>query len=96
MKEIVKAYKDIAPDYAYDGSIFNGESLRLRLVKYIINRRLNAVDRTLIILYADCHSYRKLGARLGISRTTIATEIHRIKRHILEEYRKLERNEHLH
>ena len=92
-EEVARDYKTIREDYAYDPDIFNNEPEKVARVKYIINCRLNQVDRTLIILYADCQSYRKLGKRLGLSHTTIRAEIVRIRRLILDEYRKLEEND---
>ena len=89
MKGMVRTYKDIRADYVFNPDIMNDEPERVRLVKYIVQERLNQVDRTLILLYADCHSYRKLGARLGLSRTTIQAEINRIKAIILKEYNQL-------
>lgn len=92
-KEIVKDYKTIREDYTFNPDIFNDEPERIARVKYIINCRLNQVDRTLIILYADCQSYRKLGKRLGLSHTTIRCEIMRIKAEILRIYKELEEND---
>lgn len=82
-------FKRIAADYAYDGSIFCEDDARLNAVKYIINNRLNQVDRTIILLYADCLSFRKLGQRLGFSHMTIRKEVRRIKARILDEYNKM-------
>ena len=88
-KEIVRDYKTIREDYTFNPDIFNDEPEKVARVKYIINRRLNQVDRTLIILYTDCQSYRKLGKRLGLSHTTIRGEIMRIKAEILRIYNEL-------
>ncbi len=88
-KEVVKDYKTIREDYTWNPDIFNDEPEKVRLIKYIINKRLNQVDRTLIILYADCQSYRKLGERLSLSHTTIRGEIMRIKAEILRLYNEL-------
>lgn len=93
-KEVVKDYKTIREDYTFNPDIFNDEPERIARVKYIINCRLNQVDRTLIILYADCQSYRKLGKRLGLSHATIRGEIMRIKADILRIYKELEKNDH--
>ena len=88
-KEIVRDYKTIREDYTFNPDIFNDEPEKVARVKYIINRRLNQVDRTLIILYTDCQSYRKLGKRLGLSHTTIRGEIMRIKAEILRIYNEM-------
>lgn len=73
-------------DYTYDGGIFCDEPDRIHKVKDIVLNKLNEVDRTLILLYADCQSFRKLGERLGMSHMTIRAEIMRIRKNILELY----------
>ena len=83
-------YKRIAPDYAWDGSIFCEDEARLSAIKYIINNKLDQVERTIILLYVDCLSYRKLGKRLGFSHMTIRKECQRIKAKILDEYEKMQ------
>lgn len=92
LAETVREYKDIREEYKYDDSIFNDEPERVAQIKYIVNNRLNLVDRTLIILYADCQNYRKLGERLGVSHTTIFKEIRRIRKDIITIYDEMNRN----
>lgn len=79
-------YKRIAPDYAWDGSIFTEDDARTSAIKYIINNKLDQVERTIILLYVDCLSYRKLGKRLGFSHMTIRKECQRIKEKIMGFY----------
>ena len=87
--EVVKEYRAIRQEYAYDPSIFNPDDERVRRLKEIINTRLSQVDRTLILLYCDCQSYRKLGAKMHLSHMTLRKEIIRIKQIILKEYENL-------
>lgn len=82
-------FKDIEADYRFDPSIFTEDGERVAALKYIINNKLSRVDKTLILIYADCMSYRKMGQRLGFSHTTMRNEVKRIKGLILEEYQKL-------
>lgn len=82
-------FKDIEADYRFDHSIFTEDGERVAALKYIINNKLSRVDKTLILIYADCMSYRKMGQRLGFSHTTMRNEVKRIKGLILEEYQKL-------
>lgn len=89
VREIVRDYLDIQKDYVFDPSLLTEEPERSRRVKWIIDNKLNQVDRTLIILYADYLSLRKLGKRLGLSTYPLGKEIRRIKKYILEEYDKL-------
>lgn len=85
-RQMVRDYKEIRRDYAFDPDIFNAEDERARRVKWIIDNRLSQVDKTIILLYADCASCRKLGARLRVSYVTAMREVNRIKRIILAEY----------
>lgn len=85
-KDAVKEYKEIREEYAYDADIFTADGDRVAAIKWIIENRLTQVERTLILLYADCQSYRKLGKRLGLSHTTVYTLIKDIKAKILHEY----------
>ena len=87
-----REFKDIEADYKFDPSIFTVDEERVASIKYIIDNKLNRVDKTLILLYADCLSFRKLGKRMGFSHTAIRDEIVRIKRIILDEYNKLQQN----
>jgi transcriptional regulator of aromatic amino acid metabolism len=85
-REIVKDYREIKDDYAWHPDIFTKDDERVSKIKEIINTKLSLVDKTIILLYADCQSYRKLGKRLGVSHMTIRTECQRIKKIILEEF----------
>ena len=89
LRKAVRPYVEIRKDYTFDGSVFSNDPERVARVKWIIENRLSQVDQTIIILYADCQSLRKLASRFGVSHTFLAKEIRRIKTHILEEYNKL-------
>lgn len=82
-------YKDIEADYRFDPSIFSDEPDRVAAVKWIIDNKLTRVDKTLILIYADCLSFRKMGQRLGFSHTTMRNEVKRIKQLIMAEYAKI-------
>ena len=85
-REIIKDFKEIKEDYAWNPDIMSKEDERVAKLKEIINTKLSTVDKTIILLYADCQSYRKLGKRLGVSHMTIRDECQRIKKIILAEY----------
>lgn len=89
-KEIIRDFKDIKEDYVFDADIMNMEDERVHRIKEIINTRLSLVDKTLILLYVDCQSFRKLGERLGLSHMTCRKEIIRIKNIILNEYERIQ------
>lgn len=78
--------KEIRPDYAWDPSIFTEDDPRVDAVRCIIDTRLSTADRTIILLYIDCQSYRELGRMLGFSQMTAFKEVKRIKRRILDIY----------
>ena len=85
-REVVSEFRKIRQDYTYNPDIMNEEDERLTRVKKIIDTKLSLADKTIILLYVDCQSYRKLGARLGVSHMTLRREVQRIKKIILEEY----------
>ena len=85
-REIVSEFRKIRQDYTYNPDIMNEEDERLTRVKKIIDQKLSLADKTIILLYVDCQSYRKLGARLGVSHMTLRREVQRIKNIILKEY----------
>ena len=85
-REVVSEFRKIRQDYTYNPDIMNEEDERLNRVKKIIDTKLSLADKTIILLYVDCQSYRKLGVRLGVSHMTIRREVQRIKNVILKEY----------
>lgn len=88
VNEIIRDFKEIKEDYKFSDDIMCNEDERIHRIKEIINNKLSIVDKTLILLYTDCQSYRKLGQRLGLSHMTCRKEIMRIKDIILKEYEK--------
>ena len=85
-REVVSEFRKIRQDYTFNPDIMNEEDERLTRIKKIIDTKLSLADKTIILLYVDCQSYRKLGARLGVSHMTIRREVQRIKNIILKEY----------
>lgn len=91
--EMVREFRQIKQEYAYNPDIMSTDDPRVARLKEIIDTKLSQVDKTIILLYADCQSYRKLGKRMNLSHMTCRREILRIKKIILEEYNN---GEHLH
>lgn len=87
-QEIINEFRAIKTEYAFNPSIFCMDDERVSRLKEIIDTKLSQVDKTIILLYADCGSYRKLGEILGFSHMTIRDEVLRIKAIILNEYYK--------
>ena len=87
--EIATDYRKIRQDYAWNPDVMNEEDERSSRVKEIIDTKLSLADKTIILLYVDCQSYRKLGKRLGVSHMTIRRDVQRIKLIILKEYGKM-------
>lgn len=84
--EVVKEYRQIKEDYRYDPDIMCPDDPRVSRLKEIIDTKLSQVDKTIILLYCDCLSYRKLGKKMNLSHMTVRREVIRIKKIILEEY----------
>ena len=88
ISEVVKEYRAIKEEYAFDPSIFNQGDPKVERLKEIIDTKLSQADKTLLLLYVDNQSYRKVGAKLGLSHMTLRREIIRIKKIVLEEFNK--------
>ena len=86
LKETIAEYRKARNDYRFDSSIFSEDDPKVAKVKRIIENDLSQADRTIILLYAECGSYRKLGKMLGLSHMTARTEIMRIRKQILSKY----------
>ena len=87
--EVVKEYRAIKQDYAYDSDIMSKDDERVAKIKKIIDTKLSLVDKTIILLYADCQSYRKLAKKMNLSHMTLRREVIRIKNITLKEYENL-------
>ena len=90
--EAVKEYRQIKEDYKFNPDLMSQDNPKVSRIKEIIDTKLSQVDKTIILLYADCQSYRKLGRKMNLSHMTVRREVIRIKKLILEEYK----HEHLH
>lgn len=84
--EVVKEFRQIKQEYAWNPDIMSQDDPRVARLKEIIDTKLSQVDKTIILLYCDCLSYRKLGNKMHLSHMTIRREVIRIKKIILEEY----------
>lgn len=82
-------FRHIKAEYAYNPDIMTLDEPRVARLKEIIDTKLSQVDRTIILLYCDCLSYRKLGEKMNLSHMTIRKEVLRIKKIILDEYGKI-------
>lgn len=69
---------DLLTEYEIDYSMFTNMDDRLLSI-YPKWLELNKADKTVIILYAEYHSYREVGRILGISHTTIQRFIKQIR-----------------
>lgn len=85
ISEVVAEYKAIKEEYRHDPSIFNPDDPRVARLKEVIDTRLSQADKTILLLYVDCQSYRKLGKKLNLSHMTCRREVMRIKQIVLNE-----------
>ncbi len=63
---------------------------RMALLHQVI-ASLPPLDRGLLLLYLDDHSYRDIAAILGLSETNVATKLNRLKQRVREETLQLDR-----
>lgn len=84
--EVVKEFRQIKQEYAFNPDIMSPDDPRVARLKEIIDTKLSQADKTLLLLYVDNQSYRKVGAKLGLSHMTLRREIIRIRKIVLEEY----------
>ena len=87
--KLVEDFRDIRQALAWHPDIMSAQAESVALLKEIIWTKLSQQDRNIILLYIQYLSYRELGRQLRISHTTIGKQVVRIKRIILEEYRKM-------
>ena len=79
-------------DYEPHDDPFDDDEESVRLLKSIIFNNLSHEDRSLMILYADCQSMRKVADSLNISLGTVQVNLNRIKKFIQNKYNELKRN----
>ena len=77
----VEVYRKIRREYSGVLEPSGSDDDRMLSIKGAVSR-LPAVDRMLLLLYAECRSYRKLGDMLGVSHSTMRKEIQRIRKEI--------------
>ena len=88
INKVVSEFRKIRDEYKWNPDLFNPDDPRVARLKEIIETKLSQVDKTIILLYVDCQSYRKLGKKMHLSHMTVRREVMRIKNIILEEYNK--------
>lgn len=86
LNEVVKEFRQIKQEYAYNPSVFSLDDPKVARLKEIIDTKLSQVDKTIILLYCDCQSYRELGRKMNLSHMTVRKEVIRIRKIILDEY----------
>lgn len=84
-KQLIEHFREVKDDYAPVKGIFDEDSEKVRAIKEII-AHIGQIDRTIILLYADCQSFRALGKMLGVSHMTARKEVLRIRKDILARY----------
>lgn len=88
ISDVVAEYRAIKAEYAFDPSIFNPGDPKVERLKEIIDTKLSQADKTILLLYVDCQSYRKVGKKLNLSHMTIRREVLRIRDIVLKEFNK--------
>lgn len=91
ISEVVKEYRMIKAEYAFDPDIFNPDDPRVARLKEIIDTKLSQADKTILLLYVDSQSLRKVGKKLNLSHMTLRKEILRIKDIVIKEYKAMKK-----
>lgn len=86
--DIVAMYRAAKDDYRYVPDVMSEDDERVARAKKAMSM-LPIVDRTIMVLYAELMSYRKLGDVLGVSYVTARKEVLRIRKKLLEIYERL-------
>lgn len=88
LEEFVDEFRTLRADYVPDlDPMTRDETDLASRLKEIIDT-LPTVDQAFLIHYVECQSYRELGRRTGLSHMTCYKEVARIKKKILEIWRK--------
>lgn len=90
INEAVQLYKTLSDEYTFDADVLTADGDRERLSKWILDNRLTSADRIIIQLFAELGSLRKLGAQLGVSKSTAEKEVNRIRKIIFDEYNNIQ------
>ncbi len=80
---VVKMYKKVQADYAFNPDVFSEDDVRVAALKKVISE-LPAVERTIMILYTELQSYSELGKVLNCGKSTAFEYVKRIRREILK------------
>lgn len=81
-KEIANRLKALKEQYKYKEPDIFTEDSTYSISTYVIDNYLDNIDKTLIYLYAEAGSLRKLGDMIGCSHQSVRNEINRIKTNI--------------
>lgn len=81
-----RSFLDILKDYQSDVELMMAEDPRVALLMKILNEDLSREDRTIILLYLEHQSYRKVGAKLCVSHMTARSEVLRVVADIRAKY----------
>lgn len=77
-------WKYYPEDFAYNDNIWDGDSEKIRKIKWVIENKLSVGEREIFLLYAHNNSnYHELGRLLGCSSTTARNKIIQIREKII-------------
>jgi RNA polymerase sigma-70 factor (ECF subfamily) len=71
----------VGVDQRFESTCATEADERIPLLQQVI-ASLPSLDRALLLLYLDDHSYREIAAIIGITETNVATKLSRLKQTI--------------
>lgn len=81
--------REILKDYEPNYTIFNEDEDYIHKIKHIIFNDLSLTDRTIIVLYSELQSQRKVGKLLGVSSATVNSLIKNIRGTIINKLKEI-------
>lgn len=81
--------REILKDYEPNYTIFNEDEDYIHKIKHIIFNELSLTDRTIIVLYSELQSQRKVGKLLGVSSATVNSLIKNIRGTIINKLKEI-------
>lgn len=74
--------EQILDTYKPNEDPFDDDTDNVRILKYIIFKELNDIEKRLIILYTEYRSFRKVASSLNISPSTVYIYVNNIRKKI--------------
>lgn len=87
LKKLAVYCKEIRTDYLPNvDRVMDDRADRVQRVEDIIRNDLDDIERTLILLYAECGTFREMERKMGVSRETLRLKVNKVREKIIKLY----------